>query len=153
MLTVNDIMTKDPITLQPEDSVGEAAQLLLENHINGIPVVEEGGALVGIICQSDLVVQQKKLSLPSFFSFLDGYISLSSGKQMDKEIKKMAALTVAEAMTADPTVVSPDTSLEEAATLMVDKNFHTLPVVDQGNVVGVVGQEDILRTLIPSAQK
>ena len=50
-------------------------------------------------------------------------------------------------MTPDPITVDPETSIEELATLMVDKNFHTLPVVDKGKLVGIVGKEDILRTI------
>ena len=51
-------------------------------------------------------------------------------------------------MTPDPVSVSPDTSIETLAALMVDSNFHTLPVVEEGKLVGVVGKEDVLRTLV-----
>jgi len=51
-------------------------------------------------------------------------------------------------MTTDPFTVSPDMTIEEIATIMVDKNFHTLPVVDEGKLVGIIGKEDILRTLM-----
>jgi hypothetical protein len=56
-------------------------------------VVDNTGKLVGILCQSDIIAQQKKLPVPSLFSFLDGYISLRSTKTMEKEIRKIAAIT------------------------------------------------------------
>jgi CBS domain-containing protein len=64
-------------------------------------------------------------------------------------MQKMAATTVGQAMTPNPVTIDPETPLEEIATLMVTKNIHTLPVVEGGKVVGVVGKEDILRTLMP----
>ena len=65
----------------------------------------------------------------------------------------MAAITVTEAMTPDPITVDPETTLENIATLMVKNNIHTLPVLDQGKLVGIIGKEDILRTLMPGGEK
>ena len=148
MKTAADIMTGDPVTVSPETEVTQAARLLLEKGINGVPVVAEGGRLVGVLCQSDLIVQQKKLPIPSLFTFLDGLIQLSSMKQVEREVKKIAAVTVADAMTPNPVSVGPDTGIETIAALMVDNSFHTIPVVDEGRLVGVIGKADILKTLI-----
>jgi CBS domain-containing protein len=76
---------------------------------------------------------------------------LASTKHYEKVLQKIAAATVADAMTPDPVTVPPDAPIEEIASLMVDKNFHTIPVVEKGKLVGIVGKEDILRTLMPGA--
>jgi len=144
-------MTKELITVSPETEIVHATKLLLENQINGVPVIDETGKLVGILCQSDLIAQQKKLPVPSFFTFLDGLIPLTSMKQFEKEVQKIAAITVSQAMTPNPVVARPDTGIEEVAALMVDSGFHTIPVVDKGALVGIVGKEDILKTLIPGS--
>jgi CBS domain-containing protein len=149
MLKVKDIMTTEIITVSPETEIVKVTKLLLEKRINGVPVLDETGRLVGILCQSDLIAQQRKLPIPSFFTLLDGLIPLTSEKQIDKQVRKIAAVTVAEAMTPNPVTVEPDTNIEEVAALMVDRNFHTIPVVDEGELVGIVGKEDILRTLMP----
>jgi CBS-domain-containing membrane protein len=151
MLKAKDIMTKELITVSPETEIVHATKLLLENQINGVPVIDETGKLVGILCQSDLIAQQKKLPVPSFFTFLDGLIPLTSMKQFEKEVQKIAAITVSQAMTPNPVVARPDTGIEEVAALMVDSGFHTIPVVDKGALVGIVGKEDILKTLIPGS--
>jgi CBS domain-containing protein len=148
MLKAKDIMAREIITISPEARTLDAARILLEKRINGLPVVNADGRLVGILCQSDLVAQQKRLSLPSFFNLLDGLIPLASAKTWEQEIQRIGANTVAQAMTADPVTVSPDTSLDEIASLMVDRKLHTLPVVKDGKLVGIVGKEDILRTLL-----
>lgn len=148
MIKAKDIMTKEIITVSLETEITQAAHLLLENRINGVPVVNAAGELVGILCQSDLIAQQKSIPIPSLFTLLDGYISLKTSKRMDKEIEKIAATKVAEAMTADPVTVDPETDIEKVATLMVENNYHTLPVIEAGELVGILGKEDVLRTLI-----
>ncbi len=149
MQTVRDIMTTEVITVRPETEIVHAARLLVDNKVNGLPVVDERQQVVGIVCQSDLIAQQKRVRVPSLFTFLDGYITLASAKQFEREVEKIAASQVRQAMTPEPTCVSPDTAIEEAATLMVEKNYHTLPVVDNGQLVGIVGKEDMLRTIMP----
>ena len=154
MITVRDIMTtKLIITVTQDMDIAGAAKILLDNRINGVPVVDDSGQLVGILCQSDLITQQKKLPIPTLFTFLDGLIRLTSMKQLEKQVGKIAALTVSEAMTPKPVTVKLDTRLETVAALMVDSNFHTLPVVEDSNLVGVIGKEDVLRTLLPTNEK
>jgi CBS-domain-containing membrane protein len=152
MLKVKDIMTKEVISVSPDTEIVHAAKILLEKRINGMPVIDAFGRLVGIICQSDLVAQQKGIPIPSVFTLLESFIPLTSMKRIDKEMEKIAALTVKEAMTLEPVTVRPETEIEEVAKLMVDKKFHTLPVVDGGKVVGIVGKEDVLKTLLSEPQ-
>ena len=147
MLTASDIMTREVVTFTPDTPISEAARMLLEKRINGCPVVDAVGRLVGILCQSDLVAQQKKLSLPTVFTLLDGLVPMTSMSDLDREMEKIAAITVSQAMSLDPEYVGPDTPIDDIATLMVERGFHTLPVVDAGKVVGVIGMEDILRTV------
>lgn len=149
MLKVKDIMTTTVVTVSPKADIFTAARLLLENHINGIPVLDTAGKLVGIICQSDLIAQQKKLPIPSFFTFLDGLFTTSSIRRIEKQVKKIAATTVAEAMTPDPITVDRNMTIEVVAELMVNHGFHTIPVVEEEKLVGIVGKEDVLKTLIP----
>lgn len=149
MLKAKDIMTKELITVSPETEIIQAARIMLEKHINGIPVVDKNGRLVGIVCQSDLITQQREFPLPSVFNLLGGLIPITPFSEYEKEVKKMSAMKVAQAMTTDPVTVNPENTLEEVATLMVKKSIHTLPVVEQGKLVGVIGKEDVLRTLMP----
>jgi len=148
MITAKDIMTREVITISPDTEIAQVAKLLLTKRINGIPVVNDTGELLGILCQSDLIIQQKNIPIPSLFTLLDGYIPLTSSKKLDREVDKIMATKAADAMTANPVTVHPDTGIEEIAALMVEKNYHTLPVVDADKLVGIVGKEDVLKTLI-----
>jgi CBS domain-containing protein len=148
MLKAKDIMKKDVIFFSPETDIVPAAKTLIDNKINGAPVLDDKKVVVGILCQSDLIAQQKNIKIPSIFTLLDGYIPLTSFKKLEKDIKKIAAIKVKDAMTKNPVTIDPDTEIDRIAMLMVDKNFHTLPVVDNGKLVGIIGKEDILKTLL-----
>lgn len=152
MIRAKDIMSRDVVTLSAEMDFATAAKILLDNHFNGAPVVDDQGRLLGILCQSDLVAQHKRLPVPTLFTLLDSFVRLTSTKQLEKQVRKIAALTVAEAMTSDPVTVKPDTTIETVAGLMVDSNLHTLPVIEEGKLVGVIGKEDVLKTLIKGGQ-
>ncbi|WP_320008271.1 CBS domain-containing protein [Maridesulfovibrio sp.] len=147
MLKAKDIMTSGALTLEPDNDVATAAKLMLEKHLNGLPVVDKAGKLIGVLCQSDLVAQQKSISMPSLFTILDGFISFSSNEELEREVNKIAATKVEHAMTPNPVTIGPDTEIEKIADLMVEKKFYTLPVVENGKLVGVVGKEDVLKVL------
>jgi len=147
MLKAKNIMTSDCITLTPETDIATAARTLLENKINGAPVVENG-QVVGVLCQADLIAQQKKITLPSFFTLLDGVFPLSSHEELEREMTKISAVKVGEAMTPAPMFISPGTSIEDIATIMANEKLYTLPVIDKDKLVGVVGKEDVLKTLL-----
>ena len=149
MRTAQDIMTPEVVTISPEADITEAVKILLDKGINGLPVVDGEGRLVGILCQSDLVRMQKSLPIPSLFTLLDGFVPPSSSALLDAEVKRIAASKVSDAMSTKVVTVDPDMTIDEIAALMVDKKFHTLPVTRDGKLVGIVGKKDVLKTLIP----
>ncbi len=149
MINARDIMETNIISLSPDTEIPKAVEILLKNHINGVPVVDTNGELVGILCQSDLIFQQKEMPIPPIFAILDSIFPLSSSKSLDEQFQKMAATKVDQAMVKKVTSVTPDTPVSEIASLMVEKHFHTIPVVEGKKIVGIIGKEDILKTLIP----
>ncbi len=153
MLKAKDVMTRDVITVAPETGVTAIAKLLLERHFNGVPVVDREGSLVGIVCQNDLIAEQKKLPIPSVFTILDAFIPIYPPGKFAKEMQKIAAIKASEAMTRDPVTVGPETGVDEIASIMVNKSIHTIPVVEGGKLVGIIGKEDILRTLVSSSRQ
>ena len=154
MKTAKDIMTTEVLTFTPEMDVVAAAKILIERKINGAPVVQNpvNMTLAGILTQSDLVAQQKSPSMPSMFALLDGFIPLSSTDKLEGELRKISAATVGDAMTTKVVSVTEDTPVEKMASIMVTKKLHTLPVVDGDRLIGVVGKEDILKTMLEGDQ-
>lgn len=153
MLKAKDVMTREVITVSPDTEVTEIAKLMLEKRFNGVPVIDRNGNLVGIICQSDLIAEQKKLPIPSVFTILDAFIPIYPPGKTEKEVQKIAAIKASQAMTPDPLTVGPEAGIDEIASIMVNKSIHTIPVVEGGKLVGIIGKEDILRTLVSTVKQ
>lgn len=148
MQKAQDIMTKNVITVTPETTVTELALLLSSHNIGGVPVLDSSGNLLGVVTESDLIDQKKKIHIPTVITILDSVFYLESPDKMEKEMKKIAGSTVGDIYTKDPRTVNEDTFIDEIATLMAEKNVHTLPVMRGDRLVGVIGKRDIIKTLI-----
>ncbi len=142
-------MTQEVITVAPDSSIRMLATIFTQNNISGVPVVDEQGVVIGIVTESDLIFHNKRLKVPTVITILDSFFFLDSPEKMEKELKKIAAATVADICTSPPVTISGDTPLDEIATLMSDKHIHTLPVIDEaGEMIGIVGKKDIIRTIL-----
>ena len=145
MITAKDIMTTDVVTVDPKTSVKEAANIMSEKGISGLPVVQNG-ELVGIVTENDLIIKDKKLHFPEYINVIGGIIYLESYKKFREEFKKFIAVNVEELMTKDVITVSPDDSIEDIATIMHQEDVNRLPVVDNsGQLIGIVTRANIVK--------
>ncbi|MBW2033322.1 MAG: CBS domain-containing protein [Deltaproteobacteria bacterium] len=149
MLNASDIMTTDVITVKKDTNLKDLAKLLYESHINGVPVVDDDGLLIGIICESDLIRKDKKLHIPTVVAIFDWVLYFESPKKIEKEIQRINATTVEDLYTKNVITVDEKTPIDEIATIMEQKKIYTIPVMDGDRLVGVVGKADLLRSLIP----
>lgn len=147
MLTAKEIMTTDVISVPPDMPVEELAALFCEHKIGGAPVMEDGN-LLGVVTESDLIDQNKNLHIPTVINILDAVFVLGNPNKMDQEFQKMAGRTVRDIFSKHSVTVSEDTPLNEMATLMAEKHVHTLPVVMDGKLVGIVGKSDLIKSII-----
>jgi CBS domain-containing protein len=148
MRRAKDIMTSPVITVHHDTSVLDLAKLLTEHRINGMPVVDDAGNLVGIVTEADLIDQNKKLHIPSVIFFLDSPIFLESPKKLDKELRKMAGTTAEDICTRDVVTVEDETPIDEVASLMAEKRINTIPVKREGKMVGIIGRGDLIRSIV-----
>ncbi|MDX1776398.1 MAG: CBS domain-containing protein, partial [Desulfobulbales bacterium] len=95
--------------------------------------------------------QTKKVHIPTMVSILDSVIFLESSKKTEKEIKKMAGNMVQDICSMELISVTEDTGLDEIATIMSEKKIHTLPVIRNDRLVGVIGKSDIIRAIATQA--
>jgi CBS domain-containing protein len=144
-----DIMTADVVTVTLETPVQELARILSAHNISGVPVVDSSGALIGVVTENDLIDQTKKLHIPTIVTILDSIFYLENPDKMEKEMKKIAGTTVLDIYSSNLVTVDGETAIDEIATIMAEKSIHTLPVVHENKLVGVIGKRDIIKTLIP----
>lgn len=145
MLRARDIMTREVITVKATTTIEELARILIEKKISGVPVVDDNGHLVGIVTENDLISQNKRLHIPTVVRLFDAFIVLGSPSKIEREIKKMAAITVGDVCTKKVISVSEDTPIEEIATIMSDKKVHLIPVVEGRHVRGIIGKIDLIK--------
>ena len=132
-MLVKDWMSKDPITINDDTSMMKAIHLMKQNRFRRLPVLHEG-RLVGIVSDRDL-----KEASPSKATTLD----------VHELYYLLAELHVKDIMTRDPVTVSPESTVEHAAQLMLENTISGLPVVDdQGKVVGILTQSDVFRAFM-----
>lgn len=147
-LKVRDIMSTDPVTIEPTATVTAAARLMVEKGIGALPVIEDG-KLVGLVTEGDLIMQDVKLEFPTYLHLLDGFIMYPPATaRFESELKKAVAADVRAVMTVDPVTVGVEAPVEDAATLLVDRDVSRLPVLDGDTLVGMVSKSDIVRSLL-----
>jgi len=145
---VQDFMTPDPVTIQPQDSVESVLKLLEERHISGLPVVDENKKVIGIVSEADLLFKERPIRMPLYLTFLGSVIYLEPLDKFDQQLKKSLGMLVQDVMTAKPVTVTADTPISQAAGLMLDRRINRLPVVDQDNtLVGILTRHDLVQVL------
>jgi CBS domain-containing protein len=146
--TVADVMTRDPITANPETPLTDVIKTIAEKRISGLPVVDTAGQLVGVISETDLMWRETNVTPPAYIMLLDSVIYLENPGRYEKDLHKALGQTVKEVMSPNPVTITPEKQLSEAAKLMHDRSIHRLPVVDQaGQIVGILTRGDIVRAM------
>ena len=130
-MRIRDVMTKNPITVDSETLVLDAQKIMQENNIRRLPVVDKG-KLVGIVTKHDL---------------LQASPSPATSLSIHELNYLLARMKVKEIMKKNPMTLSPDTPFEEALKLGQDKKIGSFPVVENGKLVGIATESDIVRFL------
>jgi CBS domain-containing protein len=135
---VRELMTADVATVTPETPLRDAARVLAERGISGMPVVDADGAVVGVLSEGDILVKEGA-ERPK--GGLLGWL-LEPGLWSET---KLEARTAGDAMTAPPITIGPGRPVHEAARLMLAEGVNRLPVVDDGRLVGILTRADLVR--------
>ncbi|HUG05805.1 MAG TPA: CBS domain-containing protein [Candidatus Limnocylindria bacterium] len=120
-MKVRDLMTSNPAVSRPEDTAAQAATLMKQEDCGAIPVVSKEGKLVGIVTDRDIVIR-----------------AVAAGK--DPRSTPVSAV-----MSADPVTLSPDDNDDDAERLMAERQVRRLPVVDDGQLVGILVTAQLAR--------
>ncbi|MGD9798153.1 MAG: CBS domain-containing protein [Acidimicrobiia bacterium] len=148
-MLVREVMTADVLAFRPTDAVQDAYTQLVERDVDGAPVVDGDGRVIGVLTTDDLLVEETRLHYPTVVSLFGAYLELPSAhRRFEEELRKAVAATVADAMDDDPIVCAEDDTLEHVATLMHERHVSRLPVVRDGRLVGIVARGDILRAVM-----
>jgi len=146
---VKEVMTVDVLSFSPDEGVQDAYQRLMDRGVDGGPVVDGDGKVVGVLSTDDLLVQETRLHYPTVVSLFGAYLELPSAhRKFEQELRKAVGAKVSDVMTAPATTCAPEDTLERAATLLHEHELSRLPVTSAGKLVGIVARGDILRAIM-----
>jgi CBS domain-containing protein len=141
-VTVEDIMTRQVITVRPDATVQDAARLMFTNRVSGLPVVDADGRVVGVISDGDLIQRQRRPKAKPWW-----HLFFENGERLLREYRKIVGLTVGDVMTHPALVISPVFGIETAAAILHNRQIRRLPVVRDGQLVGIVSRGDLVKAL------
>jgi CBS domain-containing protein len=148
-MKAKDVMTSPVVSVEPDASIWQAVRIMLQRHISGLPVIDQKGALVGIVTEGDFLRRAEtgtQRRRPRWLEYLIG-----PGRLAD-EYTRSRGRKVSEIMTAEPVTISKDTPLDEIVRLMEKRQIKRLPVVRDQQVVGIVSRANLVHALASVAR-
>lgn len=139
-MKVKDVMKREVTTVAPTTSLRDVATILAERGISGLPVVENGSGVVGVVSEADILMRERTPVAKA-----EGLLARFFGSKDPDAEAKLEARTAGDAMTSPAITVSPELTVPRAAALMVERGINRLPVVDGNELVGIVTRADLVR--------
>jgi CBS domain-containing protein len=143
-MQARDVMTAKVVTVRPDTPVTEIAKLMIDNRISGLPVVENSGRLVGIVTDGDLYRRSELGTDRRRHSWLEIF---GLDTEAANDYIEAHGRTARDVMTTDVIAVAPATSLRQIADLFETKQIRRVPVVADGEVIGIVSRANLVRAL------
>lgn len=143
-MRVKDVMTTKIVKISPDNSVRQAAKVMLDNHVSGIPVVDDAGHLLGIISEGDLI---RRTELGNGLGASQAEMAVPAEERAKAYVKR-CSWKVGDAMTHNPVTIDEEASLTLAARLMQERSIKRIPVTRAGKLVGIVSRADLLRMIL-----
>ena len=139
-MKLEELMSTALVTVHPDTPLKEVARTLLEKEISGMPVVDDDGAVVGVIAESDVIAKETGAPLP----VRQGRRWLLRRRKGERPLKFLGKVA-ADVMTSPAVTMEPYRSVATAAQVMLERGIHRVPVVRHGRLVGIVTASDLVR--------
>lgn len=143
-MLVKDVMIKNVVTLKADQTLAEAAEILVRKNISGAPVVGKGKKLVGMISEKDLF----KALYPDSKDVLLNIKSWFEKEKTRYKVHEKKKIVIKDLMAKEIIFIEEDDAILKAGALMLSTNIHRLPVLRDGKLVGIVSRRDIFRKLL-----
>src|SRR5581483_2338105 len=151
VMKVGDVMTRQVVTIGPNATFKDAVEQIVETGVNGLPVVDDNGVLVGVVTEADLMTKhafgfKHHRALALVAAFLQGH--------NPRWLRKAESTTVSELMTTTPATARETEPIAAAARRMLDVDVKQLPVIDEAeHVIGIVSRHDLLMSYVVSDEE
>lgn len=149
-MKARDIMTPDVVSVDPDASVAEAAQLMLQRRISGLPVVDHAGELVGVITEGDFLRRAEMGTQRRRSRWIE---ILTGSGQLASEYVQTSGRKVHQVMTTNVQTATEDTTLEDIVRLMEQRQIKRVPVLRGKKLVGIISRANLLHALVQIAHE
>jgi CBS domain-containing protein len=150
MKTIQDVMTRSVVAVEPATPIRDVARLLVAHGISGLPVVDADGGVVGVISEGDLLVKEGG---PDAVPHRPLARLFGESRETEEALARVEARTAGDAMTSPAVTIAADQPLNAAAALMVQRGIKRLPVTEGGRLVGIVTRADLMRAFLQSDEE
>ncbi len=151
MQTAKDIMTASVVSVNENQTLKDAIEILAKNHFSGIPVVDEGEKVIGIISNTDIVRYSQQLSvvpLSNLSGWVSPYTEVTDLASMRKGVDMLHRTSIGQVMTRKVHTMTENTPSADIAKLMSRRKINRVPVVDgTGKLVGIVTRADVVKCM------
>lgn len=150
-MLVKELMTTSVITVRPNATIEQVADVLHQYRFTGVPVVDEKGRLLGVIMERDFITADSKLYLPTYVKMLKDLDFVQNDKKhLSKEAQSLINATAADVMNSNIVTASPEDTIEHLSELFATKRVNPIPVVDASfKLVGVISRSDLIKLFSP----
>ena len=155
-MLVDEVMTREVITLSADQTISDAVAKMAEKGISGAPVVDDSGQIAGIITENDILNALKntgkrlEMVYPSLSMVSVSFIETMDEKETMDAFKEIANTKVSDIMTKTVTTVQAGSNLALVVNFIILKNVNRIPVMEGGKVIGIVSRADIIQGLARS---
>lgn len=148
-MKASEIMSSPAITVAPETSIQALARLMRERQISGVPVVGSQGELLGVVTELNLIARNAPVHEPHYLALLSGLLTLdlTQYREYRAQLRQILATTAEQLMSTEVATATPHTQIEELMEAMTDPGTTLLPVLEAGQVIGVVTRTDLVRLI------
>jgi CBS domain-containing protein len=148
-MRASDIMRKGVVFVNEDDSIEDVLKILMKNNVSGVPVINKDKKVLGVVTEQDLITKEKGLNIPSYIEFVASILFIDGNLKYNTDHEKIITLTAKEIMSAPAYTVYLDASIEEIASVMVNRRINRVPVIDKDRkLIGIIGRSDLLPILI-----
>jgi CBS domain-containing protein len=143
-MKVSDVMTRIPVTVSPDTSLEDAANLMVRTRVSGLPVVDLEGVVVGMITEGDLL---RRVELGTAGRSPGWLTALLGPGRTAHDYVRTHVCRIGEIMTSNVISTSPDAPLSEVVSVMENQQIKRLPVLQKDRLIGIISRADLLRVL------
>ncbi len=144
-MLARDLMTAPVVTVKPDDTVGEAARLMLDHDVSALPVVDDAGSLVGILSHADFGLHPRHRPMPHNVYTLLG--STTTPRHLEEVSRRVSGKPVRDVMRRKVITTTVDAPIAQVTELITRNQIHRIPVMDGARLAGIITRHDFLKLI------